>query len=291
MFHPQDIVLITGCGAGIGKALAIEFHRRGVKVCATARRQASIDDLQAMGMLTLPLDVCEPSQVDAVLATLHAQRCRVRMLINNAGYGAMGPLVDVPLQAWRDQFEVNLFALVALTRAVAPQMMARRQGTIVNISSISGVAPTPFAAPYCASKAAVNALSDSLRMELRPCGVNVVTVQPGGIQSAFGEAAGARVSLAENSPYQPVKAGIMTRAQEGQRQAMPAETFARLAVDALLAPTCPSVLRIGEKSRLLPWLKRSLPDGVLDHLLSRRFGLDRLSHAQPLVRGRRGTDA
>lgn len=276
MFDSQDIVLITGCGSGIGKALAREFHRRGAKVCATARRLESIEDLNAQGILTLPLDVCQQEHIDAVLATLRARRWRVRMLINNAGYGAMGPLLDVPLETWRDQFEVNLFALVALTQAVVPDMLTRREGTIVNISSISGIAPTPFASPYCASKAAVNAMSDSLRMELRPFGISVVTVQPGGIQSTFGEAAGSKVSLRDDSPYFAVKDGIMARAQEGQKNAMPAEQFARLTVSALMARDCPSVLRFGEKSRLLPWLKRVLPDRILDGMLSRRFRLNRL---------------
>jgi short-subunit dehydrogenase len=276
MFSSDDIVLITGCGSGIGRALAQRFHQVGVKVCATARRLDTLAELEAQGLMTMALDVCDAAQIDAVLAELRARGLRVRMLINNAGYGAMGPLLDTPLEAWRSQFEVNVFAPVALTRAVVPDMVARRQGMIVNVSSISGVAPTPFASPYCASKAAVNALSDSLRMELRPFGVAVVTVQPGGIRSTFGESAGSKVSLQAGSPFQPVKAGIMERAQEGQKNAMPAEQFAALVVRALLAPGCPTVLRFGEKSRLLPMLKRVLPDRVLDAILSRRFQLDRL---------------
>ena len=276
MFDPQDITLITGCGSGIGKALARQLHQSGVKVCATARRLETMADLRAEGLLTLPLDVCNSEQIDAVLEQLHKQGLRVRMLINNAGYGAMGPLLDVPLDVWRDQFNVNVFAPVALTRAVLPGMVARRQGMVVNISSISGVAPTPFASPYCASKAAVNALSDSLRMELKPLGIAVVTVQPGGIRSTFGESAGNKVSLQPHSPFQAVKAGIMDRAQEGQKNAMPAEVFAQQVVRTLLSPHCPAVIRCGEKSRLLPMLKRALPDRLLDAILSRRFQLDRL---------------
>jgi short-subunit dehydrogenase len=194
MFSSTDTVLITGCGSGIGKALARQFHRMGMSVCATARKLEAIADLRAEGILTLPLDVCQQADIDAVKAALQARGLHVRMLINNAGYGAMGPLLDVPHETWRHQFEVNLLAPAALVRALAPDMIARRQGMIVNVSSISGVAPTPFASPYCASKAALNAMSDSLRMELSPFGVSVVTVQPGGIQSAFGEVAGNRVS-------------------------------------------------------------------------------------------------
>lgn len=277
MLSAQDTVLITGCGSGIGKALAQRFHQMGMTVCATARRLDAIADLRAQGMLTLPLDVCDPAQIDALLSELQTRGLRVHMLINNAGYGAMGPLLDVPLDTWRSQFEVNLFAPVALVRAVVPDMVARRRGMIVNVSSISGIAPTPFASPYCSSKAAVNAMSDSLRMELRPFGISVVTVQPGGIRSTFGESAGNKVSLQPDSPFQPVRAGIMNRAQEGQKNAMPAEQFAELVARALMARNCPAVLRFGEKSRLLPMLKRALPDRVLDAILSRRFQLNKLA--------------
>jgi short-subunit dehydrogenase len=277
MQSSQDIVLITGCGSGIGKALARRFHQLGMTVCATARRLEAIADLQAEGMLTLPLDVCDPAQIDALLSELQTRGLRVHMLINNAGYGAMGPLLDVPLDTWRHQFEVNLFAPVAMIRAVVPDMVARRRGMIVNISSISGITPTPFASPYCSSKAAVNAMSDSLRMELRPFGISVVTVQPGGIRSTFGESAGDKVSLQPDSPFQPVRAGIMDRAQEGQKNAMPAERFAELVAQGLMARNCPAVLRFGEKSRLLPMLKRALPDRLLDAILSKRFQLDRLA--------------
>lgn len=277
MFSAQDTILITGCASGIGKALARRFHQQGLKVCATARRMEAIADLQAEGILTLPLDVCNPAQIEALKQELQARGLHVRMLVNNAGYGAMGALLDVPHSTWQDQFEVNLFAPAALVRAFAPDMVARRQGMVVNISSISGIAPTPFASPYCASKAAFNALSDSLRMELKPFGISVVTVQPGGIRSTFGESAGNKLSLPPDSLYQPVKAGILDRAQEGQKNAMPADQFADMVVRALLSPNCPPVLRFGEKSILLPALKRLLPDRLLDAILSRRFKLNDLS--------------
>jgi short-subunit dehydrogenase len=277
MFSANDTILITGCASGIGKALARRFHQQGLKVCATARRMEAIADLQAEGILTLPLDVCNPAQIDSLRQELQARGLHVRMLVNNAGYGAMGALLDVPHSTWQAQFEVNLFAPAALVRTFAPDMVARKQGMVVNISSISGIAPTPFASPYCASKAAFNALSDSLRMELKPFGISVVTVQPGGIRSTFGESAGNKLSLPPDSLYQPVKAGILDRAQEGQKNAMPADQFADMVVRSLLSPNCAPVLRFGEKSILLPALKRLLPDRLLDAILSRRFKLNDLS--------------
>jgi short-subunit dehydrogenase len=272
----NDVVLITGCGSGIGKALARAFHRKGHVVCATARRLETMSDLQAEGIKTLPLDVTKAEAIEAVLAQLRAQQLRVGMLINNAGYGAMGPLLDVPPSEWQRQFDVNVFAPMALTRAVLPGMIACRRGAIVNISSVSGVMTTPFAGPYCASKAAVNAMTDALRMEVGPLGIRVFTVQPGGIQSSFGDNAASQVHMAPDSPYQAVRDGVMARANESQSEAMPAQVFADKLVALLAQPQCPAVIRLGEKSSLLPFLKQWLPTRVLDRVLSKRFQLDKL---------------
>ena len=216
------------------------------------------------------------TDIDALLAGLAAEGLHVDTLVNNAGYGAMGPLLDVPAETWRQQFEVNVFAPMALIRAVLPGMVARHAGRIVNISSVSGVLPTPFAGTYCASKAALNALSDTLRMEVAPFGVQVVTVQPGGIASGFGQAAGNTVRLPAGSPYEAVRDAVMGRANESQQGATPAAVFAADMVKAVMTPGCPAVIRLGHKSRLMPALKRWLPERVLDRALSRKFGLTRL---------------
>jgi short-subunit dehydrogenase len=277
MSTSKSVVLITGCGSGIGKALARAFHRAGHPVCATARRLETMADLQAQGIITLPLDVTDDGAISRVLQAMALQGLEVGVLVNNAGYGAMGPLMDVPASEWQRQFEVNVFAPMALARAVLPGMVVKGGGKIVNISSVSGVMPTPFAGAYCASKAAVNAMSDSLRMELAPLGIEVITVQPGGIQSAFGDNAANQVSLSPGSPFEAVREGVMARANESQSHAMSADVFAEQLVRQVMAPGCPPVVRLGEKSRLMPLLKTVLPVRLLDRVLSRRFQLDKLS--------------
>ena len=274
--QPDDVVLITGCGSGIGKALAKAFHRQGFRVCATARRLQTMDDLSRLGIQTLSLDVTQAEDIQRVLDQLHASGLTVSMLVNNAGYGAMGPLLDLPAGEWQKQFAVNVFAPMALTRAALPGMIKRRRGTIVNISSVSGVMPTPFAGAYCASKAALNALSDSLRMELRPLGIDVVTVQPGGIQSSFGDRAADDVQMAPDSPYQAIREGVLSRANESQSDATPADVFANQLVKQLDVSNPPAVIRLGQKSTMLPLLKWSLPTAWLDRILSARFQLNRL---------------
>lgn len=273
----NEVVLITGCGSGIGKALARAFHQRGFRVCATARRPDTMRDLQGEGIMTMALDVTNKDAIASVVEQLRAKGLHAGVLVNNAGYGAMGPLIDVPDSEWQKQFDVNLFAPIALTRAVVPAMIARGSGMVVNISSVSGVMTTPFAGPYCASKAAFNAMSDALRMELGPLGIRVFTVQPGGIQSSFGDSAASQVSLTPNSPFQAIREGVMARANESQSKAMPADVFSSQLVDRLFRSNCPPVIRLGKKSSLLPLLKQWLPDRVLDRVLSRRFQLDKLA--------------
>lgn len=272
----QELVLITGCGSGIGQALARAFHRSGQRVCATARRIDTLAPLQAEGMLVRALDVTDGDATQALLASLAAEGFAVGTLVNNAGYGAMGPMLDVPQSEWQRQFEVNLFAPIALVRAVMPGMIERGRGLVVNISSVSGVLTTPFAGPYCASKAAFNAATDALRMEAEPLGVRVVTVQPGGIQSSFGSNAANQVSLAPDSPYQAVREGVLARANESQSDAMPADTFASELVAQLARTDCPPIVRLGKKSRLMPFLKQWVPVRTLDGILRKRFQLDRL---------------
>lgn len=273
----NEVVLLTGCGSGIGKALALAFHHRGYVVCATARRLQTMEDLAREGIQTLALDVTNASDIQRVLAQLRLNGCTVGTLVNNAGYGAMGPLLDLPADEWQKQFDVNVFAPMALARAVLPGMIERRSGTIVNISSVSGVMPTPFAGAYCASKAALNALSDSLRMELRPFGIRVVTVQPGGIQSSFGERAADDVKLPPGSPYQAIREGVLSRANESQSDATPADVFASELVRLLDSHDPPAVIRLGQKSTLLPLLKWAMPTPWLDRILRSRFQLDRLN--------------
>jgi short-subunit dehydrogenase len=270
--------LITGCSTGIGRALAEEFHARGFVVYATARRVETLDALKAKGLRVSALDVNDSASIAALMRRLEVDGAGVDLLINNAGYGAMGPLAEFPAGELQQQFQTNVFALMAMTQAVIPGMVKRRSGRIVNIGSVSGVLVTPFSGAYCATKAAVHALSDALRMELAPFGIQVITVQPGGIQSQFGATASQGVAQrsAQLSLYAPVADAIAARANASQHDATPAADFARQMADAVLRENPAPVVRIGHGSTLMPFLRRWLPLSRLDRILSRRFRLDRL---------------
>jgi short-subunit dehydrogenase len=268
------VVLITGCSSGIGAALAHEFHRRGHRVYATARRLESIQALADRGLRVLSLDVTDAASVAAAVEVVRVEQGQIDLLVNNAGYGLFGAAVDLDTGALRRQFETNVIGLMAVTRAFVPMMCARRQGCIVNLGSASGVLTTPFAGAYCASKAAVHALSDALRMELAPFGVHVVTVQAGGIASRFGESAD--IVVPEGSPFASVAAMVTARARASQRGATPTPQFAAAVADAVLRSKPDAVLRLGRYSLRMALMRRWIPVKRLDRILARRFGLDRL---------------
>lgn len=270
-------ILITGCSSGIGEALALEFHKRGHRVIATARRIESLQALAATGMRTLALDVTDAQSIAAILATLEMEAQTLDILVNNAGYGQFGALMDAEPEDLRHQFETNVIAPVALSRALLPLVRKRKDGCIANMGSISGIVATPFAGVYCASKAALHILSDAMRMELAPFGVRVVTIQPGGIASKFGATGESHVRLAPDSIYSPIARFILARAKLSQRGATPVDEFARKVVDHLLNPDSGAICRMGVQSFRLPMLKRWLPTRLLDSKMNKLFGLNQLS--------------
>jgi NAD(P)-dependent dehydrogenase (short-subunit alcohol dehydrogenase family) len=269
------VVLISGCSTGIGRALAVEFAARNWRVFATARRPEVINDLKAPNVDVSVLDVTDETSIKACVDYVIAKAGRIDMLVNNAGLLLIGPLVELEISELRRQFETNVIGLNALTRAAVPHMIKRKSGKIVNISSVSGVLPTPFAGAYCSTKAALTALSDSLRMELAPLGIKVITVQPGGIKSNLSINADKELERFKKTPYGPIQNFIVARANASQENATPAETFAKDLVDKLVLGKTPKFIRLGKDSTLLPLIAR-FPRAFTDALLSKKFGLDKL---------------
>lgn len=271
----QHVVLITGCSSGIGRALADAFKAAGYQVWACARKPQDLDALAAAGFTAVPLDVNDADALQQVASRLQTEAGRLDILINNAGYGAMGPLLDGGAPVLRQQFETNVFSLIELTRACFPLLRASR-GLVVNISSISSVLITPFAGAYCASKASVHVLSRALRMELAPFGVDVMEVQPGAIASSFGNNAtqAAEQVISERSPWWPIRDGIRARANASQENATPASEFAAELLAGVQRSKRPQLMRIGNGSSKYPWMVRWLPQSLLDGMLRKRFGLN-----------------
>lgn len=272
----QPIALITGCSSGIGRALAKRYQAAGYSVWACARKAQDVALLNAQGLVGIELDVNNAEQIDALASRLQAQSAPLKILINNAGYGAMGPLLDEGASGMQKQFATNVFSIVALTQALFP-LLRQSKGLVVNIGSISSVFITPFAGAYCASKAAVHALSDALRMELAPFGVAVMEVQPGAIASSFGNnaATSAEEVIHEQSPWWPLREAIMARANASQQNPTSAAEFADKLYAAASRPTPPRMIRIGNGSKALPLMAKLLPQGLFEKKMRQRFSLDR----------------
>ncbi len=271
----KSVVLISGCSSGIGLALAREFASRGCRVFATARKPQVIEHLKKEKMEIAALDVTCQKSIDACVAEVIAKAGKIDVLVNNAGYALIGPMIDLSMDDLRHQFETNVIGLAALTKAVAPHMIKRRSGLIVNMASVSGICATPFAGAYCASKAAVNLLSVSLRIELAPFGIDVVTVQPGAIKSGFGKAAADSIELSEDSVYQPIAGYVQARAYASQKDPTTAAEFSKKLIDKLFLKKIPKIIRLGKSSARLP-LVAALPVDRFDQIMSRGFGLNKL---------------
>jgi short-subunit dehydrogenase len=179
--------LITGASEGIGAACARAFARRGARLALTARRREQLVEAGGPDALVVAGDLTDAAVRRQVVEGTLARFGAIDILVNNAGVGLYTPAWQASLEAARRMFELNFFALLDLIQLVVPHMRERRRGVIVNVSSIAGKVPFPWLTLYCASKYAVCALGDGLRMELRPHGIQVTTVCPGHVETGFGE--------------------------------------------------------------------------------------------------------
>jgi NAD(P)-dependent dehydrogenase (short-subunit alcohol dehydrogenase family) len=271
------VVLITGCSSGIGKATALAAAARGHRVYATARDPASLRELAGGGRVrTLALDVTDTGSIGRAVATVLGEAGRLDALVNNAGYGQYGAVEDVTADEWRREFDVNLFGAVEVTRAVLPAMRQARSGTIVNVSSVAGKIAIPFAAPYCASKHALEAVSDALRVEVAPFGIRVVVIEAGPIATRFGERARASVArmLESPGPYSPFYRNA-ERAMDTDFQAgkLPPEAVARVIVEAIESDSPKTRYRVTRMAGVLIFLRRFLPDRFFDRRMKKALKL------------------
>jgi short-subunit dehydrogenase len=202
---------------------------------------------------------------------------RLDVLVNNAGMNIFGPILELPVEEVRSVFETNVLGLLAVTQAVFPVMADQRSGRILNVGSVVGLLPTPFAAGYCATKSAVHMLSEVMRMEVAPFGIDVVVIQPGGVKSSIADSGSKNLErfAAESSRYHPVYEGIQKRAYASQDRPMLAEDFARELVREAFATPPPRVIRLGTGSDVLPRLAE-LPGEQRDAMLSQNYGLSAL---------------
>lgn len=200
----SETVFITGASSGIGRATAKQFAEHGWNVVATMRNPDDGADLEGGNTLIAPLDVLDTESIISAVAAATDRFGSIDVLVNNAGYGSYGPLEATPMSVMRHQFDVNVFGLIEMTKAVLPGMRARRAGTIVNISSVGGRVTYPFGTPYHASKWAVEGFSEALHYELAALGIRVRIIEPGGVRTDFSGRSFVFTNDPQLTDYQPL---------------------------------------------------------------------------------------
>jgi NAD(P)-dependent dehydrogenase (short-subunit alcohol dehydrogenase family) len=279
--HPasRGATLVTGASSGIGRAIAAALVRTGRPTIATARHPETLDDLAALGCTTLPLDVTDEASMSQAIRVGESVAGGIGALINNAGYAELGPLEEVAVGDVRRQFDTNVFGALRMCQLVLPGMRERGGGRIVNISTMGGLLAMLGGGAYYASKHALEALSDALRAEVAPFGIEVVVIEPGLVWSGFNQRARTSAGLASRAgPYADLKQALVTRAfseDPGVPRFLGAtpERVAGVVVRALQAERPRPRYRVTAMARVLPLLRRSVPDRWWDHATRRALGL------------------
>jgi NADP-dependent 3-hydroxy acid dehydrogenase YdfG len=268
----RQVVLITGCSTGIGRATATLLAAAGFRVVATARRQDALEGIGAA--MTQPLDVTDNASIASAVGATLERYGRIDVLINNAGYAIRGAVEEVDITGVQRMFDVNVNGIIRMVRAVAPSMRLQGSGRILNIGSIGGKLAGPANGTYAASKHAVEALSDAMRWELAPFGIDVVLIEPGEIKTNFLETAlrGSRSLLdRRDSPYAALYARLaaVTSAQRVHESGPEAVASTVLAALRARRPHARYEVAVSLATRIAA----ALPDGAKDLLMRSLYGI------------------
>jgi len=270
----HQLVVVTGASTGMGAATARELAGMGYHVLAGVRRDVDADALRADGIDPHILDITDESDVAAIARRVADDPLRrpLRALINNAGIAVNAPVETLPMDEWRNLFEVNLFGHIAMTQALLPALL-RSSGTVVNISSVGGKFAMATYGAYAASKFALEAASDSLRREVAPLGVKVVVVEPGAVKTKMAEhaVAGADRHSVDMTMDQRDRYTELTRAISAQqlsftKKGVPAERAAKVIAKAATASKPRTRYTTGSEAALL-WFTRVASDRFIDRIL------------------------
>jgi NAD(P)-dependent dehydrogenase (short-subunit alcohol dehydrogenase family) len=272
---PRRTVIITGASSGIGAAVARKLGGGGFAVYAAARRVEEVP--REAGIIAVRADLTDHAALAGLVSRAIDETGRIDVLVNNAGYGSLGSLEEVSTEEVRRQFEVNVIGPARLTQLVVPHMRERGRGRIVNVTSVGGKIYEPLGGWYHASKFAVEGLSDCLRMELAPFGIDVVVVEPGSTRTEWGDVAlDGLIATSGSGPYQEQARALAAshRSAAGNARITSApDTIADVVIQAVRARRPLTRYAAGTGARPVLLARRVLPDRAFDALMARIFGV------------------
>jgi NAD(P)-dependent dehydrogenase (short-subunit alcohol dehydrogenase family) len=280
----QKSVLITGATDGLGRALALLLAERGYRVFAAGRSPEKLAQLESLArekqfpLESIALDVCSDDSVERAIRQVLGKAGHLDVLVNNAGVNYTAAVEDLSMQDWRAQFETNFFGVLRVTRAILPHMRERRSGRILMMSSLSGLVTPPTQGAYSSSKHALEGLSNALRMELYPFGIDVVLIEPGyivtGIQKAAAELS--KPYMQKGGLYAPLYARFFTSVNDTRAKSKTTpEDCAHVMLHAIETPNPKPRYGVTSLSPFVKWSKRLLTDNAIDAMLRRRYGIVR----------------
>lgn len=266
------VVLITGCSTGIGRDLAKDLMKHGYTVIATARRLDTIRDLKAA--MQLQLDVTDNESITDAVNRIIQQFGRIDVLINNAGYGIRCAVEELSDDLVEKMFNVNVYGIIRMVRAVLPWMRQQGSGRIINIGSIAGKIAQPVNGAYCASKYAVEALNDALRMEMAGFGIPVVLIEPGNIKTNFPDTArniSEQILTDTNSVYYDLYQNYLHYTANARHNVQGPEAVSRIVRKTIEIekPKARYIVAVSLIHRLLLYCN----DGLREHLIKTAFGI------------------
>lgn len=262
--------LVTGASSGIGKATANQLILDGLEVCVAARRIEKMNDLENLGATPIRMDITREEDIQNAVEIVREKHGGIDVLVNNAGYALYGAVEDTGIDEARRQFDVNLFGLARLTQLVLPHMREQGSGTVVNVSSMGGKIYTPLGAWYHASKHALEGWSDCLRLEVAPFGIDVVVIEPGIIETAFGEVmTDPMMERSGDGPYAGLAERVRRSTQEsyGEGGGSPPSVIAKTISKAVADSKPKTRYAGGSMAKPLIFLRKLLSDRLFDKLI------------------------
>lgn len=264
----EKVAIITGASSGMGKSTALNLQEKGYKVYGMARRIEKMSDLNTKGMEAIPLDLTKDESIIKAVDTVLEKEGRIDVLINNAGYGSYGSVEDVPIEEAKRQFEVNLFGLSRITQLVLPTMRKQKSGRIVNISSMGGKIYTPLGSWYHATKFALEGWSDCLRIELKQFGIDVVIVEPGGIQTEWGTIAMENLGkVSGDGPYATMAKKVIASSDMSKAKLTPVDVLGKEIAKAASEKKPKTRYLKGYLAKPLVGMRKWMSDRTFDKML------------------------